>query len=68
MQGGGFDASLVWQVVLGLVMAGAIYGGIRSDLQSIHEHILRLERAAERAHRRLDDLSRGRRDYDVVEL
>lgn len=68
MQGGGLDASLVWQIILGLVMAGAIYGGIRSDLRSIHEHILRLERAAERAHRRLDDLNRARRDYDVVEL
>jgi hypothetical protein len=47
---------LLWQLVTGLILAGAVYGGIRQDLRGIHENLLRIEKAAERAHMRLDQL------------
>lgn len=50
----GLDGSLLWQILVGLIVAGAVYGGIRSDIRSIHEHIRRVERIADQAHARLD--------------
>ena len=47
---------LLWQLVTGLILAGAVYGGIRQDLRGIHENLLRIEKVAERAHMRLDQL------------
>jgi len=55
------DGGLLLQLVTVLIAAGAVYGGIRGDLKSIHEHLRRVERAAEKAHDRLDGLSAGRR-------
>lgn len=52
------------QVVTALVLAGAVYGGIRSDLKSLHEHIRRVEKDADKAHERLDRLGFGRRHAD----
>lgn len=50
----GLDGSLLWQIIIGLILAGAVYGGIRSDIRSMHEHIRRVERVADQAHSRLD--------------
>lgn len=47
---------LLWQLVTGLILAGAVYGGIRQDLRGIHENLLRIEKMAERAHNRLDQI------------
>jgi hypothetical protein len=58
------DGSLLAQAVLALIAAGAVYGGIRSDLRAMHESIERIERAAERAHHRLDNCAMGRRCED----
>lgn len=56
------DGSLLLQVVTVLIAAGAVYGGIRSDLKAIHERIAQIERAAEKAHDRIDGMAgAGRR-------
>lgn len=56
------DGSLILQIVTVLVACGAVYGGIRSDLKTIHERIAQIERAAEKAHDRIDGMSgAGRR-------
>ena len=47
---------LLWQLVTGLILAGAVYGGIRSDLRAMHENLRRVEKMAERAHNRLDQI------------
>lgn len=58
----GGDGSLILQVVTVLIAAGAVYGGIRSDLKTIHENIQRVEKAAEKAHDRIDAIATtGRR-------
>lgn len=58
----GGDGSLLLQVVTVLIAAGAVYGGIRSDLKTIHEKIGRVEREADKAHDRIDVLTgTGRR-------
>lgn len=58
----GGDGSLILQVVTVLIAAGAVYGGIRSDLKTIHENIQRVEKAAEKAHDRIDAIAHtGRR-------
>jgi len=57
----GGDGSLLLQVVTVLIAAGAVYGGIRSDLKTIHENIRRIEKAAEKAHDRIDLVAGGRR-------
>lgn len=57
---------LLWQLVTGLILAGAVYGGIRQDLRGIHENLLRIEKTAERAHMRLDQLGMfGTRRDDI---
>lgn len=58
------NGGLMLQVVTALVLAGAVYGGIRSDLKSLHEHIRRVEKDADKAHERLDRLGFGRRHAD----
>lgn len=56
----GLDGSLLWQIIIGLILAGAVYGGIRSDIRSMHEHIRRVERVADQAHLRLDAFGQQR--------
>lgn len=49
------------QIVLALLGAGAVYGGIRSDLRAMHESIRAAAASANAAHRRLDEhLDKGR--------
>lgn len=50
------EAGLLWQLVTGLILAGAVYGGIRQDLRTMHENLQRIEKMAERAHSRLDQI------------
>lgn len=57
------DGSLFLQLVTVLIAAGAVYGGIRGDLKAIHENLRRIEKAADKAHDRIDLLTRaGRRN------
>ena len=58
------DNGFLLQVVTALVLAGAVYGGIRSDLRAMREHIQRVEKDADKAHKRLDLLGCGRRHGD----
>lgn len=44
----------VYQLAIGLLFAGAVYGGIRSDLRSMKDQIKGVSDAARRAHERLD--------------
>jgi hypothetical protein len=53
------EAGLLWQLVTGLILAGAVYGGIRQDLRAMHESLRRVEKMAERAHSRLDQIGLG---------
>jgi hypothetical protein len=46
--------ALIWQIVVALAGAAAVYGGIRADIKGIHERIESNEAAAARAHERLD--------------
>ena len=48
----GFD--MLAQVGLSLVAAGAIYGGIRGDLRSMHERINAHTAAIDKLHDRID--------------
>lgn len=58
----GGDGSLLLQVVTILIAAGAVYGGIRGDLKAIHENLRRIEKAAYKAHDRIDAITAtGRR-------
>lgn len=59
------DGGLILQTVAMLIAAGAIYGGIRSDIKSIHVHLRRIEDAAKAAHKRIDRCVYGRRVGDV---
>jgi hypothetical protein len=45
---------LGYQIVMALISAGAVYGGIRADLKGMHERIKAAQDAATEAHRRLD--------------
>lgn len=49
-----FAPDLMLQIVIALVSAGAVYGGIRADLRAMHERIKAAHDAAIEAHRRLD--------------
>ena len=42
------------QVLYGLFLAGAVYGGIRADLKALHERVADLGRSVTRAHGRID--------------
>ena len=58
----GGDGSLLLQVVTVLIAAGAVYGGIRSDLKTMHENMRRIEKTADKAHDRIDSITgSGRR-------
>jgi hypothetical protein len=37
-----------------LVTAAAIWGGIRADIRGMRDHIIRVEKSADKAHSRLD--------------
>lgn len=54
------DGSVMLQIVAALIAAGAVYGGIRSDLKAIHEQMMRIEQMAVKAHDRLDRVGIGR--------
>lgn len=58
------NGGLLLQAITALVLAGAVYGGIRSDLRALHEHIRRVEKDADKAHERLDNMGYGRRRDD----
>lgn len=42
------------QIVYGLFLAGAVYGGIRADIKNMHERIKDAKDTADGAHRRID--------------
>lgn len=42
------------QIASTLIVAGAIYGGIRADIRSMHERISAAANAAAAAHARID--------------
>lgn len=44
------------QVIIGLFMSGAVYGGIRSDLRSNRERAEMAHKVADKAHDRIDML------------
>ena len=44
------------QVLYGLFLAGAVYGGIRADLKGIHQRVTDCAEAAKEAHKRIDVL------------
>ena len=48
--------ALLWQIGLALISAGAVYGGIRSDLKAMHERISSATKDADEAHRRIDSI------------
>lgn len=39
-----------------IALAGAVYGGIRSDIKYMHEQVAEAKAAAARAHERIDGL------------
>ena len=47
--------SLVVQVVGYILLAGAIYGGIKADLRNMHAQIEVALKSATRAHERIDN-------------
>lgn len=60
------ENGLLYQLVTGLILAGAVYGGIRSDLRAMHENLRRVEKMAERAHNRIDQIGMmGTRRDDI---
>lgn len=59
-----FDGSLLLQLATILIAAGAVYGGIRSDLRTMHERIAHAEKVASKAHDRIDVISYSRRAND----
>lgn len=46
---------LIYQLLAGLFLAGAVYGGIRADLRAMHQQIIAAEKSADKAHDRLDN-------------
>lgn len=50
------DLGFFYQLVVGLIMAGAVYGGIRSDIKAIHEGLKDAREAAKEAHQRIDNI------------
>ncbi|WP_176754627.1 hypothetical protein [Nitrosospira sp. Nl5] len=54
------DANVVMWVAGQLIVAAAIYGGIRADIRSIHQRIEHAEKSLVEAHTRIDRmLERG---------
>ena len=52
-----FAATIIGEIFI----AGAVYGGIRSDLRNVHKRLDSLDQACIRAHDRMDDhLEQGR--------
>lgn len=48
------DSNLIAWIVGQIVVAAAIWGGIRADIRSIHSRVERVEKTASDAHERLD--------------
>lgn len=44
----------IYQIGAALLLAGAVYGGIRADIKAMHERITAAAEAAREAHRRID--------------
>lgn len=42
-------------VLVSVFSAGAIYGGIRADLRTLHEKVASAAKSASRAHERIDN-------------
>lgn len=42
------------QLIMALLLAGAVYGGIRADIKSIHANVRALHKSTKRAHKRID--------------
>ena len=53
--------TLYW-IAAQLIAAAAIWGGIRADIRAMHARIQDVERTADRAHVRIDDMMRRRSD------
>ena len=53
------DLSGVWQIACAVAMAGAVYGGIRQDLKSIHRQMRGHRKSIKRLHRRLEVIGAG---------
>lgn len=49
------SADLLWQMAGFLVLAGAVYGGIRKDLERMHQRQERLERSIDKLRERVGD-------------
>lgn len=47
------DYAFVWQLLIGLLSAAAVYGGIRSDLLHMRERIEVANENADKAHERI---------------
>lgn len=56
------DAQFVIQLVMGVLTAGAIYGGIRQDIRGIHATIRELSKSNKRAHKRIDRIFDERKE------
>ena len=48
-----------------IVVAGAVYGGIRADLRHLGRMVDHAIKSADEAHRRIDDYLVRRRGHDV---
>lgn len=55
----------VLHVVSMIVVAGAVYGGIRADLRHLGRMVDHAIKSADEAHRRIDDYLVRRRGHDV---
>lgn len=59
-------AEFVWKLGTFLIAAGAVYGGIRSDLREIHSRIRRNENSLEALRVRVEDCRLYNRRHDDV--
>lgn len=48
------NPEFLYQLMAGIMMAGAVYGGIRADIKAMHERITGAQAAADRANKRID--------------
>lgn len=47
---------LIYQLLAGVLMAGAVYGGIRMDIINIHRALKETRETVKEAHNRIDNL------------
>lgn len=57
MSGG--DIAGVWQIAVTLIIAGAVYGGIRADLKAIHEKLRGHKKSMRRLRRQLGKIRKN---------